>query len=102
MAGPLGQIWRWLLVPMHLVIAVLCGLLLMSSVAVVGASHETRRLYRSLQEQTAHRDRLESDYERLLLEQSAWANNTRVDQVAHQQLDMIVPANNKIVIVRAR
>ncbi|MDA0789277.1 MAG: cell division protein FtsL [Proteobacteria bacterium] len=102
MIMPLGAIWKWLLVPMHIVTALTSVLVLVSAVAVVGASHETRRLYRSLQEQTAERDRLESEYERLLLEQSAWANNTRVDQIAHQDLDMVVPATREIVIVRVR
>ena len=47
-------------------------------------------------------DNLQSEYEKLLLEQSALANNGRVYQVARGELNMIPPALSKIVLVEKK
>jgi cell division protein FtsL len=45
------------------------------------------------------RDNLDSEYEKLLLEQSAWADYSRIDQVSREQLHMLAPTSKSIVVV---
>ncbi|HAK52850.1 MAG TPA: cell division protein FtsL, partial [Gammaproteobacteria bacterium] len=74
--------FRWLGQERRLLVVALGVLIVITALAVVGASHETRNMYREIQVLQKEQDDLESEYEKLVLEQSAWANNTRVDQIA--------------------
>lgn len=89
----------WLLAWQQLLIAALIGLLVVSSLAVALSAHETRQLYSQLQVLGQKRDNLDSEYEKLLLEQSAWADYSRIDQVSREQLHMLAPTSKSIVVV---
>jgi|TARA_B110000977_G_scaffold100191_1_gene131495 cell division protein FtsL len=89
----------WLLAWQQLLIAALIGLLVVSSLAVALSAHETRQLYSQLQVLGQERDNLDSEYEKLLLEQSAWADYSRIDQVSREQLHMLAPTSKSIVVV---
>ena len=91
---------KWLMHWQRLAVVGLGGLAICSALAVIAASHETRVMYRELQILQKEQDDLESEYEKLLLEQSAWANYTRVDQIAHQKLQMAPPDVEQVVVVR--
>ncbi len=79
--------------------ALLC-LVLASSVGVILASYETRALYSRVQVEEHVSDNLDSEYERLLLEQSAWAGYHRVDQLAREELQMRSPGQANFVLMR--
>jgi cell division protein FtsL len=100
MENPLLQLLGWFCNLQRLVAVFLCTLVILSAFGVVRASHETRVMYRELQVLQKTQDDLESEYEKLLLEQSAWSNNTRVDQIARGDLQMIAPDVAKIVVMR--
>lgn len=89
----------WLLAWQQLLIAALIGLLVVSSLAVALSAHETRQLYSQLQVLGQERDNFDSEYEKLLLEQSAWADYSRIDQVSREQLHMLAPTSKSIVVV---
>lgn len=89
----------WLLAWQQVLIAALIGLLVVSSLAVALSAHETRQLYSQLQVLGQERDNLDSEYEKLLLEQSAWADYSRIDQVSREQLHMLAPTSKSIVVV---
>ena len=89
----------WLLAWKQLLISALIGLLVVSSLAVALSAHETRQLYSQLQVLGQERDNLDSEYEKLLLEQSAWAAYSRIDQVSREQLHMLAPTSKSIVVV---
>ena len=89
----------WLLAWKQLLISALTGLLVVSSLAVALSAHETRQLYSQLQVLGQERDNLDSEYEKLLLEQSAWADYSRIDQVSREQLHMLAPTSKSIVVV---
>ena len=89
----------WLLAWKQLLISALTGLLVVSSLAVALSAHETRQLYSQLQVLGQERDNLDSEYEKLLLEQSAWAAYSRIDQVSREQLHMLAPTSESIVVV---
>ena len=90
----------WLTRFEQLSVAVMVMLLLASSVGVFYSSHETRQMYRSLQVLQQDQDDLDDEYEKLLLEQSAWANYTRVDQLAREKLNMSAPASRNLYVIR--
>ena len=83
----------------QLAVGALLLLVITSSLGVALSAHETRQMYARLQEIELERDNLESEYEKLLLEQSAWADYARIDQVSRAELGMRAPVLNKMVIV---
>ncbi len=82
---------------------ILIGLLLLavlvSSFGVSLAAFETRSQYSVLQKLDKESDQLDSEYEKLLLEQSAWAGYARIDEVAREKLEMQIPKGEQIVVV---
>ena len=73
---------------------------LVSALAVIYASHATRARYASLQTEQHTSDTLDSEYEKLLLEQSVWAGYNRVDQLARETLQMRSPDQTNLLVVR--
>lgn len=82
-----------------LMIVVLLIGVLVSCLAVVMTSFEYRQLFNRHQELVGQRDELQVEWGQLLLEQSAWAANNRVEQQAVKQLSMRVPEIEQIEIV---
>ena len=76
-------------------------LFLISSLAVIYSAHMTRQMYGSLQILQSDQDDLDSEYEKLLLEQSAWADYTRVHQLAREELKMAAPSAKELMIVES-
>jgi cell division protein FtsL len=70
-----------------------------SALAVIQSVHVTRQQYSELQELRAIQDNLDSEYEMLLLEQSAWADYARIDQVARDDLMMFAPTAETLIVV---
>jgi cell division protein FtsL len=62
-----------------------------SAVATVYAKHRNRKLFMELQALTEERDRLEVDWSRLQIEQSAWSTHARVEQLARGEMGMRNP-----------
>jgi len=74
--------------------------LISSALAVIFAAHATRTRYASLQSEQHVSDNLDSEYEKLLLENSVWAGYNRVDQLARETLQMRSPDQTNLLIVR--
>ncbi len=94
------QFLRWLIMPRQLVVVGLCLGIMGSAISVAYSAHLTRNHYAELQALTKDHDDLEHEYERLLLEQSAWADYTRLDQLAEQHLTMVAPGPDEMVVVQ--
>ncbi|MBD3647525.1 MAG: cell division protein FtsL [Pseudomonadales bacterium] len=90
----------WILRWNQLSVVILVFVLLASALAVIYSAHMTRQMYSQLQTLQKEQDDLDSEYEKLLLEQSAWANFSRVDEVARQELNMKTPGAEDLVVVR--
>jgi cell division protein FtsL len=71
-----------------------------SAVAVVYVSHLCRQLYTELSLLERETNGLQVEWGRYLLEQSAWASPSRVEQLARTRLDMVVPQADDIVMVQ--
>ncbi|WP_148861780.1 cell division protein FtsL [Marinobacter fonticola] len=79
----------------------LAGLLLISSVGVVYSAHLNRVLSNDLAELQQQRDSYQREWSQLLLEQSALSAHSRVESRASQNLNMVVPGKQNIVLVPA-
>jgi cell division protein FtsL len=82
-------------------IAVLLSIAVMSSaIGVVGAKHQARTAFVELQALKKIRDEMQVNWGRLQLEQAAWSTHGRVEQIASSRLDMIMPTEDSIKVIR--
>ncbi|MBD3619851.1 MAG: cell division protein FtsL [Chromatiales bacterium] len=79
--------------------SLLALLVLASAVGVVATKHQSRKLFVELERLTVERDELNIDWGRLQLEQSTWSTHGRIEQVAHERLQMRLPGAAEIRIV---
>jgi len=77
-------------------------LVLLSALSVVYVKAVNRRLFSDLQVQQQHRDHLQVDWGRLLLEQSTWATQSRIQRKAQSEFDMVMPGQSHIIVVKER
>jgi cell division protein FtsL len=70
-----------------------------SSIGVVYAKHQSRKLFVELQDLRRERDMLDVEWGQLQLEQGALTTHGQVERAARGRLDMVSPAPEDIVIV---
>ena len=70
-----------------------------SAIMVVVSQHEARKLFVELQDLEAVRDDLSEQWGRLQLEQSTWATDDRIEQLARASLHMREPAAGSLVLL---
>ena len=71
-----------------------------SALLVVYSQHESRALFAELQELNRERDALDAEWGMLRLEQGAWATHGRVERLAREELDMVMPGRDDVIILR--
>lgn len=81
-------------------VAVLWVAVLGSAAGVVYVKHQARSLFVELEKLASERDRLNIEWGRLQLEQSAWSAHGFVEQVANRQLHMTLPSATEVKIVQ--
>jgi cell division protein FtsL len=79
--------------------ALLFVLLLLCALAVVTSQNEARRLFAELQDEENRSRELEIQFGQLQLEQSTWAMQSRIEQIASKQLGMRVPDADRVRVV---
>jgi cell division protein FtsL len=84
----------------RLLVAVLWFAALASSLGVIYAKQESRNRFNELQKLTKARDDLDIEWGQLQLEQSTWATHGRVEQVARDDLHMVIPQATDLRIVQ--
>jgi len=77
----------------------LVALLVASAVGVVATTHLNRDLFNTLSGLHAERDDYQREWSQLLLEQSALSAHSRIERRASDELNMIVPGEQHIVLV---
>ena len=90
----------WLITPRHMGIAVLVLVLSASAFFVSFSSHQTRELYRNLHIIQKQRDDLDYEYQKLILERGAFADYSRITDLAKTQLNMRPPLTDELVVLR--
>ncbi len=83
-----------------IVVIALWSAVLGSAAGVVYVKHQARTLFVELERLSGERDRLNVEWGRLQLEQSAWSAHGFVEQVANQKLQMTVPKATEVKIVQ--
>ncbi len=71
-----------------------------SSLGVVFSTHQARQLFVELQGLQKVRDEMNTQWGRLQLEQSTWATHGRIEKIANNKLDMVIPPPGAVVIVQ--
>ena len=71
-----------------------------SAIAVVYSSFETRASIHRLEELKKEAATLEVESGQYLLEKSVWTDYARIERVAKEELKMVVPSENQVVVVR--
>ncbi len=94
-----GRIFRSLAEPRVVVSLSLAVLLIGSAIGVAVSAHQNRNLYNTLSELQAARDAYQREWSQLLLEQSALSAYGRIERKAVQELGMVVPGREHIVLV---
>ncbi|MEE8118367.1 MAG: cell division protein FtsL [Gammaproteobacteria bacterium] len=70
-----------------------------SAVAVAYSKFQTRMFFVQLENLRKQRDNLDIEWGQLRLEQSTWATHGRIEKLAHEQLNMVIPENSEIVVI---
>jgi cell division protein FtsL len=90
-ASKTGKQWALLLI--------LWLLVLISAMAVVRTTHESRAQLNQLEVMRREAAQLHVQWGQYLLEQSAWSAYGRIEQQATDKLQMIVPRGEQLVVV---
>ena len=80
-------------------IAALSLAVMATAIACIYARHESRKQFTELQALTEERDRLEVEWGRLQIEQSAWSTHARVEQLARKKMKMRNPVAMEVTTV---
>ena len=82
-----------------IVTALLILVVFLSALAIVITQHQTRKLFVEIQELEKTRDGLNEEWGRLQLEQSTWAMDDRIENMARMKLGMEDPQFKLIILV---
>lgn len=74
--------------------------IVISAISIVYIKHQSRVEFVALQKLEQHRDDLNEEWGRLLLEQSTYAGPGRIEGEARLKLKMIVPTPAKTVVIK--
>lgn len=89
---------RWVL--NRLTLGLLVSGLLLSAFGIVYVKDLNRRLFIQYQQLQQEQATAMNDWSKLLLEQSTWAAQARVQQVAEDRLGMYSPSTKEIILVK--
>ncbi len=83
------------------IFCILLAAVFLTAIQIVVAQHESRKLFVEIQALEKERDELNEEWGRLQLEQSTWATDGRVEDVARSKLEMKTPdINSKVVVAQ--
>ena len=91
--------WSGVIRPASLGLVMLLVAVLGSGLSIVYTTHQSRFAFNALQELKDQSNQLETEWGQLLIEQSTFGVEGRIDQKAAEQLQMQVPELSKIVMV---
>lgn len=92
--------WLGLFAPAHLLLALLALSVMVSALAIVVSSFETRAVFHALQQQRELSNELDMQWGQLLIEQSTFGLEGRIERRAIDDLNMQFPDWSQIVVVR--
>jgi len=75
-------------------------LVLVSSLSVILSTYKSRQLFSDVQLQHRESMQLEEQWGRLLLEQSTWSSQTRIENLGKNKLNMVVPDPARMMVIK--
>ena len=81
-------------------LTLLISVVFFSALGIIYIQAKNRLLVGSLQSVLQNRDKLYLQWGQLLLEQSAWSTQARIQLVASEELDMQLPQQNAIEMIQ--
>jgi len=75
-------------------------LVLSSAIAVVYTQYLNRNLHIQLQQLQENRDKLHIEWTQLLLEQGTLGSDIRVEKIAREHLNMLLPSPNQVLVIK--
>lgn len=84
-----------------LVLVVLLLNVFVAALGVVILKNNYRTAYIQYEKMTQEQDQLHTQWMKLLIEKGTWANNARIEDIAVNQMDMVLPkrADSHILII---
>jgi len=82
-------------------IALAALLVMASALLVIEMRHRNRLLFAELQTLQTEQDRLNIEWDQLLLEQGAWSEHRRIESLARTRLGMAMPKTDQIIMLRS-
>ena len=73
---------------------------MISSLQVINAKHQNRQAFIELQSLKKQQDQMETEWGQLQLEQATWAAHGRVEKIASNQLEMVIPPTGSVSIIK--
>jgi cell division protein FtsL len=86
---------RILLIATILFVAVMA-----TAIVLVYSKHKTRQLFVELQQLNREVVSLDTEWGRLQLEQSAWSDHGRIERIARERLDMVIPEADQVAFIK--
>ena len=83
-----------------LILSLLVAMVFFSSLQIIVIYQQNRLRVLELQTLQQRRDVLKVEWQRLQLEQHTWAQPSRIETIAHEQLNMISPAPQDIIVIK--
>jgi cell division protein FtsL len=79
---------------------ILFVLVMVTAIGLVYSKHKTRKLFVELQVLNKEVVSLNTEWGRLQLEQSAWSDHGRIEQIAREKLDMVIPEAEQLAFIK--
>lgn len=79
---------------------ILLLVVMLSSFQVIYAKHQNRQAFIELQKLKQQQDQMETEWGQLQLEQATWAAHGRVEKIASNKLEMVIPPAGAVSIVK--
>ena len=70
-----------------------------SGIWIVQVKHFARQNFIELESLNRERDRLQIEWGRLQLEESTWSTHPRIESIARDELSLVIPEQDKVVIL---
>ena len=83
-----------------LIVTILFVVVMATAIGLVYSKHNTRKLFVELQLLNKEVVSLNTEWGRLQLEQSAWSDHGRIENIARERLDMVIPEAEQVAFIR--
>jgi len=79
---------------------ILFVVVMVTAIGLVYSKHKTRKLFVELQALNKEVVSLNTEWGRLQLEQSAWSDHGRIEQIAREKLGMAIPEAEQVAFIK--